>query len=433
MISADSAVDDGGTILLLATGAAVQADGEISASSQQAAGDSVAISGSSVTIGAGTQILASGASSGGSIAVGGDLHGGNLPLAATTTVEAGAVLNASATVKGNGGNIEVVSDTSNAASATDVSGILVAKGGAAGGNGGKIETFGATLNTSGITVEAAAPKGEAGQWLLDPTMIEIGSTTSGVTSSSSGNTDTYTGTGTSYVSATTIDTALDAGTNVVVQTSGLANSGAFDIWVDLADREDFRRKCDADAAGGQPEAQQTDAAGPRTAGGFDVLTLQLTRTQLLPESFLLQASASGQIADKNLDSSQQFHLGGPSGVLGYAVGDGGGDDGYLADLELSHRIPLPELAGVLRAGLLAQYGRIRVNHHDYAGYGSPNVLTQSALGPKIIYAWRGWSMTAAYGGRIGSHDRAGAASDTMGQFWFTVGKSFQALEGGGRP
>ncbi|HVQ97502.1 MAG TPA: POTRA domain-containing protein, partial [Mycobacterium sp.] len=61
------------------------------------------------------------------------------------------------------------------------------------------------------------------------------------------------------------------------------------------------------------EAQETDAAGPRTAGGFDILTLQLTRTQMLPREFVLQASVSGQVADKNLDSSQKFYLGGPNG------------------------------------------------------------------------------------------------------------------------
>jgi hemolysin activation/secretion protein len=179
----------------------------------------------------------------------------------------------------------------------------------------------------------------------------------------------------------------------------------------------------------ETEAQATDAVGPRTAGGFDVLTLQLTRTQALPRDFVLQASVSGQVADKNLDSSQKFYLGGPNGVIGYAVGDGGGDDGYLGDLELSHRVPLWQVPGELRAGALAQYGEIHVNHHDYAGYGSPNVLTEAAIGPKIRYDWQGWNLTAAYGWRVGSYDRSGAATDDIGAFWVTIGKSFQGLAG----
>jgi hemolysin activation/secretion protein len=177
----------------------------------------------------------------------------------------------------------------------------------------------------------------------------------------------------------------------------------------------------------EAQVQATDAAGPRTAGGFDVLALQLAHTQALPGDFVLQASASGQVANKNLDSSQKFYLGGPNGVIGYAVGDGGGDDGYLADLELLHRVPLPEVPGALRAGVLAQYGEVRVNHHDYAAYGSRNVLTEAAVGPKVTFAWRGWSLMAAYGWRVGSFDRSGAVDNSVGAFWLTFAKNFQGL------
>lgn len=177
----------------------------------------------------------------------------------------------------------------------------------------------------------------------------------------------------------------------------------------------------------EPTAQATDAAGPRTAGGFDILTLQLAHTQVLPEAFILQTALSAQIANKNLDSSQKFYLGGPGGVMGYAVGDGGGDDGVLADLQLSHHVPIGNLPGKLRAGMLAQYGQIRVNHHDYPGYGARNVFTEAAIGPKIRYDWRGWSLRASYGWRIGPHDQSGAANTRIGALWVTLGKRFQAL------
>jgi filamentous hemagglutinin family protein len=231
VISADSAVDTGGTITLLGSGGAVQADGHISAASQRGAGGSVAISGSSVEVGAGAQILVSGASGGGSIVVGGDLHGGKLPLATRTAVDAGALLDASATVQGNGGSIQVVSDTSNAVSTTAVSGALKADGGSKGGDGGSIETSGSKLDTTGITVQAAAPKGEAGQWLLDPAMIEIGTNAGVMTGGTADGTTTFSSALTSYLPASTIDSVLNSGTNVTVQTVGLTNSGAFDIWV----------------------------------------------------------------------------------------------------------------------------------------------------------------------------------------------------------
>ena len=231
LISADSVSDQGGTVTLLGVGGAVQDSGSVSASSQDAAGGHIALSGDSVEVGAAAQLVARGASAGGSIEVGGDLHGGSLPLATTTSVDSGALLDASATGNGNGGSIEVVSDLGNAAALTRVAGTLRADGGAQGGNGGAIETSGPTLATDGITVQATAPHGQAGQWLLDPTMVQINSTDSGTTSSTAGGTTTYSGTGTSYVSAATIDTALNSGTNVTVETSGLANNGAFDVWV----------------------------------------------------------------------------------------------------------------------------------------------------------------------------------------------------------
>jgi hemolysin activation/secretion protein len=174
-------------------------------------------------------------------------------------------------------------------------------------------------------------------------------------------------------------------------------------------------------------AQANNAAGARTAGGFEVLAVQLVHTQALAREFVLQASASGQIADRNLDSSQKFYLGGPNGVIGYAVGDGGGDDGVLGSLELSHPLPLRAVPGALRASLLAEYGMIRVNHHDYAAYGARNDLTEAALGTKLSYAWHGWRLTTSYGWRMGSYARSGAASTSGGEFWVSIGKTFEGL------
>lgn len=179
----------------------------------------------------------------------------------------------------------------------------------------------------------------------------------------------------------------------------------------------------------EPAPRATDAAGPHTAGGFDILTLQLTHTQALPQNFVLQASVFGQLTDRNLDSSQKFYLGGPNGVMGYSVGDGGGDEGYFINLELSHRVPLRGLPGRLLASILAQYGKIHVNHHDYAAYGSRNVLTESSIGPKITYAWRGWSLMATYGFRLSSYTGSGAVHRSTGEFWLSISKSFEGLAG----
>ncbi len=70
---------------------------------------------------------------------------------------------------GNGGRIEVVSDTANPAGTARIEGVLRAQGGASGGHGGFIETSAATLTiTDAAQISTLAPRGTDGTWLLDP-------------------------------------------------------------------------------------------------------------------------------------------------------------------------------------------------------------------------------------------------------------------------
>ena len=86
--------------------------------------------------------IASGSAGGGTIAIGGDLHGaGPTPNAQTTTVGK-ATLSADATDNGNGGTIAVWSDQS-----TQFAGSASARG-AGKGNGGSVETSGGSLNVA---------------------------------------------------------------------------------------------------------------------------------------------------------------------------------------------------------------------------------------------------------------------------------------------
>ncbi|RDS79487.1 filamentous hemagglutinin N-terminal domain-containing protein, partial [Dyella monticola] len=73
-----------------------------------------------------------------------------------------------------------------------------------GGNGGSIETSAANFNlASGAHITAAAPRGQAGTWLVDPTDLSIDST-----------------------AAATISSTLNGGTNVTEQTTSSGASGA---------------------------------------------------------------------------------------------------------------------------------------------------------------------------------------------------------------
>jgi filamentous hemagglutinin family protein len=87
-------------------------------------------------------------------------------------VNVSGTLDVSAGQTGDAGTIRILSGGT-----TQVSGNLLATGGALSGNGGLIETSGLNLITTGIYVNANAPHGTSGTWLLDPTNISISDAT----------------------------------------------------------------------------------------------------------------------------------------------------------------------------------------------------------------------------------------------------------------
>ena len=89
-------------------------------------GGTIEITGNNIDIASTADINVSGAAGGGNIYIGGNEHGaGPLANASTTTINSGAVLNASALNSGNGGNVIVWSNDN-----TTFAGTILAKGGA---------------------------------------------------------------------------------------------------------------------------------------------------------------------------------------------------------------------------------------------------------------------------------------------------------------
>ncbi|MDE2348031.1 MAG: ShlB/FhaC/HecB family hemolysin secretion/activation protein [Gammaproteobacteria bacterium] len=129
-----------------------------------------------------------------------------------------------------------------------------------------------------------------------------------------------------------------------------------------------------------------DAMTTRTSGGFEKLNLSVSRQQRLTERVSLFASLAGQLASKNLDSSEKFYLGGSNGVRAYPADEGGGSEGALANVEARVRLPR-NLSGV---GFF-DYGTVRINRNNaYLGAARPNTDRLKGIG--ISLAW-----TAAFG------------------------------------
>jgi filamentous hemagglutinin family protein len=165
----------------------VKVSGKLSAAGERQGtkGGTILITGESVAV-SGATINASGVAGGGAVLIGGDWGGGNpntglvdnpsaflepyaVPTASTVSIDSTTIINASATNAGNGGKVIIWSNA-----ATTFDGTILAQGGVQSGNGGFVETSGAQLTFDGA-VNTAAPAGQAGTWLLDPTDLTVDS------------------------------------------------------------------------------------------------------------------------------------------------------------------------------------------------------------------------------------------------------------------
>jgi filamentous hemagglutinin family protein len=150
--------------------------------------------------------------------------GGQISVTADNVAFVGAdsALSADGTGAGsNGGAIRVRAlgfASSDAASTVRAYGTFSARGGPSGGNGGVVETSGLSLDVNGIRVDASAPAGLPGTWLVDPIDVTIsnGATAGGTLP------DFVAGAPGANVQDSDVSAALNTGTNVSVSTNNTA-------------------------------------------------------------------------------------------------------------------------------------------------------------------------------------------------------------------
>jgi len=124
-----------------------------------------------------------------------------------------------------------------------------------------------------------------------------------------------------------------------------------------------------------------------TRGSFNKWNLDLARLQALPDNFSLFGRLSFQWADSNLDSSEDFSLGGPNGVRAYPVGEGIGDEGWLAQIELRYKL------GDFSPYLFHDAGGVKINAKPGSIRPSVTDNTRSVAGSGVgvRYAYDHWN------------------------------------------
>ncbi|ELC2815978.1 filamentous hemagglutinin N-terminal domain-containing protein, partial [Salmonella enterica] len=204
----------------------VSQSGLLLADSRTGRGGKITLQGQNIHLVAGSKTSATGKTGGGEVYVGGGWQGKDRHIrnASKVVTDRHALIDVSATENGNGGTAVLWSEDY-----TNFRGMILAKGGTRSGNGGRVETSSRHNLQAFGDVDASALKGQGGSWLLDPLDVEIvaGSANTSVKETGKG-TEAKLDSDTDHVfspsasgakvSAEKIDTQLNSGTNVTVET-----------------------------------------------------------------------------------------------------------------------------------------------------------------------------------------------------------------------
>ena len=153
---------------------------------------------------------------------------------------------------------------------------------------------------------------------------------------------------------------------------------------------------------GSLNAKSNHEAPP--VGSWQKTAYNLLRQQHLAERLSLQVTFSGQLATANLDSSEQFSLGGPNGVRAYPANEAFGDEGWLLSSELHWTLPVKSDKGILQCFAFYDTGAVDQQKNPVVIAGNRKELAGKGLGVswtvpgdyliKLHYAWKAGSQAA---------------------------------------
>ena len=168
-------------------------------------------------------------------------------------------------------------------------------------------------------------------------------------------------------------------------------------------------------------ARIADSIGADTQGASEHYDFTAARLQQIDEHDGIYLAATGQLASRNLDPSDQFYLGGPSNARGYDVGVLTGAEGYLLTAEWRRSLPLP-WRGAWLASVFVDHGGLQVYEHPVTP--GTNSATLSDVGAGLH--WDGpkqWQLTVQAATPIGpSSPLLGPTSGA--RVWAQIQKGF---------
>lgn len=123
---------------------------------------------------------------------------------------------------------------------------------------------------------------------------------------------------------------------------------------------------------------------------------------------------SGQIANRNLDGSEMFYLGGMNGVRAYGASEGSGDIGFTATAEVRRQTGIKglEAAAFIDTGAVKSHNAALIEHLSGWGVGMRYNLDNS------------WHAQLDYARKINAQKDRVEPRDHSGHMWFQLYKMF---------
>lgn len=168
------------------------------------------------------------------------------------------------------------------------------------------------------------------------------------------------------------------------------------------------------------DAWQNNAQSIGVAGSFAKLRYAANRNQAITESLSFYLGVSGQLASKNMDSSEQLYLGGPMNVRAYASGQGAASQGNLTTAELRQNLPYQtqltafyDMANVQQWKFNTQ--NIATNNYILQGYGA----SLGWIGPYNVTIKAVWAQRTGQLSQSVAQYLSQNGGTSVNRFWIT--------------
>lgn len=174
-----------------------------------------------------------------------------------------------------------------------------------------------------------------------------------------------------------------------------------------------------------PTVRAFDAITAQSNGHYNKLGFSASRLQSVTDTISLYGSIAGQLASKNLDSSEKMSLGGMYGVRAYPEGEAYGDQGFLINLEA--RMLLPKFSetmpGQMQLIAFADGGHAYANKNPWVAGSNRRRLAGAGVGVNWTVP-ENFMVRAYYARKVLGSNPSTSAPDKSGRFWIQAVKYF---------